>query len=52
MPSVTVTPRLKSGTIHFAYTWLISATGFNVYVYDTGSIPRDTDFDFCVIGPR
>lgn len=52
VPSVTVTPRLQSGIQHSAYTWLVSATGFNVYVYRSATTPVDTDFDFCVIGPR
>lgn len=52
VPSVTVTPRLQSGLQHSAYTWLVSATGFNVYVYRNSTTPTDTDFDFCVIGPR
>lgn len=52
VPSVTVTPRRQSGIQHSAYTWLVSATGFNVYVYRTATTPVDTDFDFCVIGPR
>ena len=52
VPSVTVTPRLQSGVQQSAYTWLVSATGFNVYVYKSAGVPNDTEFDFCAIGPR
>ena len=52
-PSVTVTPRLGSGSVYYvANTHLVSTTSFNVYVVNLSGAVANAEFDFTVMGPR
>ncbi len=53
VPSVTATARSGAGSIpYFTNTHLVSATTFVVHVRTAAGAGVDSDFDFCVMGPR